>query len=41
MTYFAYISLEADDKILVFTLDPNTGKLTQTTAPQSFPPSNG
>ncbi|SVC24101.1 uncharacterized protein METZ01_LOCUS276955 [marine metagenome] len=29
MTYFAYISLEADDKILVFTLDSDTGKLTQ------------
>tara|TARA_Y100000815_G_scaffold273663_1_gene305497 strand:- start:283 stop:1302 length:1020 start_codon:yes stop_codon:yes gene_type:complete len=32
MTYFAYISLEADDKILAFTLDSNTGKLTQTRA---------
>ena len=32
MTYFAYISLETDDKILVFTLDSDTGKLTQTRA---------
>ena len=29
MTYFAYVSLQDDDKILVFTMDPDTGKLTQ------------
>jgi 6-phosphogluconolactonase len=30
MTYFAYVSLQDDDKILVFTIDAATGKLTQT-----------
>jgi len=30
MTYFSYVSLQDDDKILVFTIDAATGKLTQT-----------
>jgi len=29
MPYYAYISLENDDKILIFTMDAGTGKLTQ------------
>ena len=29
MTYFAFVSLQDDDKILVFTIDADTGKLTQ------------
>lgn len=29
MPYYAYVSLQDDDKILVFTMDPGTGKLTQ------------
>jgi len=29
MTYFAFVSLQDDDKILVFTIDAGTGKLTQ------------
>ena len=32
MTYLAYVSLQDDDKILVFTIDADTGKLTQTAA---------
>jgi 6-phosphogluconolactonase len=30
MTYFAFVSLQDDDKILVFTIGAGTGKLTQT-----------
>ena len=32
MPYFAYVSLQDDDKILVFTLDAGTGRLTQIAA---------
>ena len=32
MPYYAYVSLQDDDKILVFTMDPGTGKLTQKAA---------
>jgi 6-phosphogluconolactonase len=28
MPYYMYVSLQDDDKILVFTIDPETGKLT-------------
>ena len=32
MPYYAYVSLQDDDKILVFTMDAETGKLTQKAA---------
>ena len=32
MPYFAYVSLQDDDKILVFTVDAGTGRLTQNAA---------
>jgi 6-phosphogluconolactonase (cycloisomerase 2 family) len=32
MAYFAYVSLQDDDKILVFTVDADTGRLTQNAA---------
>ena len=32
MSYYAYVSLQDDDKILIFTMDAGTGKLTQTAA---------
>ena len=32
MPYYAYVSLQNDDKILVFTMDARTGKLTQNAA---------
>ena len=32
MAYYTYVSLQDDDKILVFTMDPGTGKLTQNAA---------
>ena len=32
MAYYAYVSLQDDDKILVFTMDSGTGRLTQKAA---------
>lgn len=36
MPYYAYVSLQDDDKILVFTLDSGTGKLTQKASVEVF-----
>ena len=32
MSYYAYVSVQDDDKILVFTMDAETGKLSQKAA---------